>query len=1204
MSGPLQAYLRDPGPATFAGVVEAYQGPVLEAAHFILRDMTSAEDATQEVFLALLRRPPRLRSVRNERAFLARCAIRKALDGRKLAMRRRRHETEAIRTRSEAPHDDDETSRVEQLRAAVRRLPEKLGLAVHLHFFQGFAIEDVAAALGCHRNTAARRLERAKRLLRAQLSAGALALLALPGGARILRPGITPSSGFRTRLARLPIEAPAIGAVAAAAAARTIPLTGILWATAGGALLITAIVAIGHALFPSTGTVRESAVTPAAPVTLTHPSESGSAPEPEPEPGAPEPAKAEEVPPGQIRGRVLETADGEPIAGALVSAFAYRQDIPFSPDEEALPEFERTIATDKQGRFVFRDLPLPPPPRAARYFHLKSVAPGWSVASTSLWISQERPGDELILRLAQGKVLRGRAILEDGAPVRQGFVLLARIPPGCAPPDIPLQDHACPRADFERDGTFAFPCGFEDGEYVLEARSPGLRAILVDPFVIEGEDPEEILLTFGQGLRIRGRIVDLSGRPAPDLGVKARTSGRACLSRSLSHWDVPPVSTCSDARGEYVLEGLWPGAYTIEVCGRNRDGRMTHVEARIDGVAPELAQDVEIVVPRLVRIHGRAIGPDGSPVAEEHFEISAYDRDGSSSERTFQSKLRTHADGRYLERMPEGDWRLMALRADGTTTGWLDVDLRESDVEGMPLDLAFAIRATLRVRVLDPENRPISGASVLIDANGGVLNWRNPSTTDMAGMASFHACPPEPHHDTWWLILATSGDLHGRGLWSGAQSAESEMTIVMERDERSPATASKGSAPQGPAIRDESESEAIVAGSATIRGRVVTEGGEPIRFAVVVVLPAQCAPDALVAGGESKKMARIGDPRDRSFIRSALPLESSDGLPSVYTDSKGTFRLEAPAGKDSCLSVWAAGYLRSAGEVEVFQPGGVEERTIVLSSGARVCGQLLYWNGEPAAHVRQNNGTFVTDEEGRFAFGGYRPGQEVYFPLERLPGSPHVLLKLVAGGPERIIRAPREAVIRGRALDPDGLPARGLQIDFDRGERLRRDDLLISDNSVGLAPRILPYGRFEIRGLAPGNRRMIVRAEGAAPKRIDGIDLSEGQEVDLEIRLSAGGTIRCRVADPPPALPGRVSAAFLPASPRQWSDEGMFRQILDLEPDGDFVFPHAAPGTGIFWVILGDLGSIYIESVEVREGEVTDVEAPFRPRGSRPAASE
>ena len=142
-------------------LVARYENTLLRTALAILGDVPEAEDAVQDTFLRYLEKRPVFRDEGHERAWL----LKVTANGCKSRLRaQKRHPTLELLDVYPAP-DDDSRGVVE----AVLALPPKQRAAVHLHYYEGYTTDEIAAILGQRPGTVRSHLSRARRALREQL---------------------------------------------------------------------------------------------------------------------------------------------------------------------------------------------------------------------------------------------------------------------------------------------------------------------------------------------------------------------------------------------------------------------------------------------------------------------------------------------------------------------------------------------------------------------------------------------------------------------------------------------------------------------------------------------------------------------------------------------------------------------------------------------------------------------------------------------------------------------------------------------------------------------------------------------------------------------------------------------------------------------------------------------------------------------------
>ena len=147
--------------ALFHQLYETY-GPALY--RFCLLQMkhpADAEDVMQEVFLKRLYRAPAIESPEHERRWLFRVALNQCRDEWKRSRR------------TELPLDAAALVAVPQeeqvLLQQVAALPEKLRTVIHLHYYEGYSVEETARLLGVTVSAVKMRLKRGREALRGGL---------------------------------------------------------------------------------------------------------------------------------------------------------------------------------------------------------------------------------------------------------------------------------------------------------------------------------------------------------------------------------------------------------------------------------------------------------------------------------------------------------------------------------------------------------------------------------------------------------------------------------------------------------------------------------------------------------------------------------------------------------------------------------------------------------------------------------------------------------------------------------------------------------------------------------------------------------------------------------------------------------------------------------------------------------------------------
>ena len=143
-------------------VVTTYSQMLLHVAMTRLHIPADAEDAVQEVFLRLLTARPRFRDAEHEKAWLIRATLNRASDLCRTA-ERRNVPLEDAGTAPEPPREDG------SLLSAVQALPAKYSAVIHLYYYEGYSIKEIASILHLPGPTVGTRLSRGREKLRNML---------------------------------------------------------------------------------------------------------------------------------------------------------------------------------------------------------------------------------------------------------------------------------------------------------------------------------------------------------------------------------------------------------------------------------------------------------------------------------------------------------------------------------------------------------------------------------------------------------------------------------------------------------------------------------------------------------------------------------------------------------------------------------------------------------------------------------------------------------------------------------------------------------------------------------------------------------------------------------------------------------------------------------------------------------------------------
>ena len=143
-------------------LVTKHENTLYRAALAILGDVQEAEDAVQETYLRYLEKRPELKDENHEKAWLLKVTANRC---KSVLRQRSRHPAVELLDVYPAP---DNGSR--ELVEAILALPVNQRAAVHLHYYEGYTSEEIAAILGQRPGTVRSHLSRAREALRKYLS--------------------------------------------------------------------------------------------------------------------------------------------------------------------------------------------------------------------------------------------------------------------------------------------------------------------------------------------------------------------------------------------------------------------------------------------------------------------------------------------------------------------------------------------------------------------------------------------------------------------------------------------------------------------------------------------------------------------------------------------------------------------------------------------------------------------------------------------------------------------------------------------------------------------------------------------------------------------------------------------------------------------------------------------------------------------------
>lgn len=147
---------------------DTYADDAFRLAYSYLGSRHDAEDVVQDVFVKLIRSDISITKGK-EKSYILTMVANKCRDFLKSAdVNFKAPFEDASEVGSEEEPDEDDT----EMYAAVAELPDKLRAAVHLHYYEGYSLKEIADILDIAPSAVSMRLTRAKEILKKRFTGG------------------------------------------------------------------------------------------------------------------------------------------------------------------------------------------------------------------------------------------------------------------------------------------------------------------------------------------------------------------------------------------------------------------------------------------------------------------------------------------------------------------------------------------------------------------------------------------------------------------------------------------------------------------------------------------------------------------------------------------------------------------------------------------------------------------------------------------------------------------------------------------------------------------------------------------------------------------------------------------------------------------------------------------------------------------------
>ena len=625
-------------------------------------------------------------------------------------------------------------------------------------------------------------------------------------------------------------------------------------------------------------------------------------------------------------------ASGKPVEGAYVMALpaqgAYR---PFGGG--LAPDKVRSTVTGREGKARLESLPAAP----------------WSVTVHARgFVTQRLPrvaSGSLAVRLAKGGSITGSVREGRGRrPVRGARVAVSGTVPlvgGWEEEATRNETTTDAKGRFRLDGIGPMPV-------TIVARATGF-----DPAERKARMGDDVELFLVPGATLAGTVRDDEGRPVKGATVRAEGDrpGR-----------VPPAER-TDVRGEFLMSGIRPTAYTVLA---REGGRAPGIAAVV--VEPDAEARVSLVLSEGGFVTGRVVDSDGRPLAGR-LRVEVVDGHRLSSSASDLMLATAKAGGSFfIGPLPVGTIgigvsapRHAARSVDATVTRRGTLDLGD-----VVLETGLVIRgrvrdkegdgisgATVRARLRRPGDRSVVEATSESDGTyvvAGLQPGTHELTASLSGFATVRTAAPAGG-DPVDLVMEAGGEIAGRVVDAAGQPAE-DATLEAQRADGEIAgfLGGSGRADEGDGrfvLRDLAAGRYVVQARASGRGEASIAG-------VRVASGQRAEAGTLRLGGGGIVRGTVVDADGQGVpganVVAERDLNIQSGELTDQTRSTGAFEIRGvPAGRVSVLARHPAFAAPKPVVAEVDPEKAPVPVRIVLLEGARVEGRALHRDGRPFA---------------------------------------------------------------------------------------------------------------------------------------------------------------------------------------------------------------------------------------------------------------
>lgn len=153
-------------------VLDKYSGDIIRLSYTYVKNINDAEDIAQDVMVALIKREKPFESEEHEKAWLLRITINKSKNYLNSGWVKRTVSMDDESNGIELQNVKDEKSEENEVLENVLSLPEKYRTPIHLFYYGGYSINEIADVLHKNPATVGTLLARGRKLLKNMLIGG------------------------------------------------------------------------------------------------------------------------------------------------------------------------------------------------------------------------------------------------------------------------------------------------------------------------------------------------------------------------------------------------------------------------------------------------------------------------------------------------------------------------------------------------------------------------------------------------------------------------------------------------------------------------------------------------------------------------------------------------------------------------------------------------------------------------------------------------------------------------------------------------------------------------------------------------------------------------------------------------------------------------------------------------------------------------